>query len=388
MAIAPACIFTCLILDFMTRPIEALISLANLQHNFAQARNLTPAARIMAVVKANAYGHGAVRVAGALDPLADAFGVASLEEAVELRAAGIESPIVLLSGVFGRTEMLEVARHGLATVIHCVEQLQILLATELSQPVDVWLKLDTGMHRLGFTAEGFCRAAGRLRAAKQVAKLTFISHLACADDPAAALNERQLSAFSKTLDGLDVGVDECASLANSAALLTRPDMHFDWVRPGVMLYGVNPLAGDLPLPAELELRPVMTLRSRIVALQAVPGGEAVGYGEAWCAPGLATGASASPARIAVVAAGYGDGYPRHAANGCPVLVNGKSAVVAGRVSMDLISVDISANPEAQVGDVVTLWGEGLPVESIAQHSATIAYELLTAVNQRVKFSYE
>jgi alanine racemase len=363
----------------MTRPIEALISLANLRHNFAQARHLTPGAQIMAVVKANAYGHGAIRVAGALSSLADAFGVASLEEAVELRDAGIENPIVLLSGVFGRAEMREVARYSLGTVIHCAEQLQILLDTELSQSINVWLKLDTGMHRLGFNADGFCQAAERLRSAKQVGKLTFISHLACADNPAATLNERQLTGFQNSLAALNVRADESVSLANSAALLTRPDMHFDWVRPGVMLYGVNPLNSDEPLPCVVELRPVMTLRSRIVALQTVPAGEGVGYGEAWRAPG--------PSRIAVVAAGYGDGYPRHAGSGCPVLINGKLTAIAGRVSMDLLTVDISANPDAKVGDVVTLWGEGLPVETIAQHSETIAYELLTGVNQRVKFTY-
>ncbi len=363
----------------MTRPIEALISLANLQHNFALARGLTPDAQIMAVVKANAYGHGAVQVAGALAPLADAFGVASLEEAIELRAAGIENPIVLLSGVFGRTEMREVARYGLATVIHCAEQLQILLDTALSQPINVWLKLDTGMHRLGFNDDSFIQAARRLRTAKQVAKLTYISHLACADNPSAPLNERQLAGFQNTLAELNVRADEGLSLANSAALLTRPDMHFDWVRPGVMLYGVNPLNTSEPLSTEIGLRPVMTLRSRIVAIQTVPAGEGVGYGEVWRATG--------PSRIAVVAAGYGDGYPRHAANGSPVLLNGQLAPLAGRVSMDLLSIDISAIADARVGDVVTLWGEGLPVETIAQSSETIAYELLTGVNQRVKFTY-
>lgn len=374
-------------MNFMTRPIEALISLANLGHNFAQARHLAPAAQIMAVVKANAYGHGGVQVAGALAASADAFGVASLEEAVELRNAGIENPIVLLSGVFGRAEMREVARYGLATVIHCAEQMYLLLDTVLSQPINVWLKLDSGMHRLGFDTEGFCQAAVRLRAAKQVDQLTFISHLACADTPAATLNERQLQSFQDSLARLIVHANESVSLANSAALLTRPDMHFDRVRPGVMLYGVNPLNNTEPLPAEIELRPVMTLRSRIVALQTVAAGEGVGYGETWRAPGALGSPSAQSSRIAVVAVGYGDGYPRHARNGCPVLVNGEPAPIAGRVSMDLLSVDVSAIANAKVGDVVTLWGEGLPVETVAEHSETIAYELLTGVNQRVKFTY-
>ena len=370
----------------MTRPIEALISLANLRHNFTQARQLAPGVEIMAVVKANAYGHGAVQVASTLCSFANAFGVASLEEAVELRDAGIANPIVLLSGVFGRVEMREVARYGLATVIHNTQQLQLLLDSELSQPINVWLKLDTGMHRLGFSPKGFNQAAGRLRSAQQVDKLTFISHLACADNPPATLNERQRKNFQRSLDELRVRTDERVSLANSAALLTRPDMHFDWVRPGVMLYGVNPLSADTFLSAEIELRSVMTLRSRVVALQTVPAGEGVGYSEAWRAPGQF--ASASPSsRIAVVAAGYGDGYPRHARNGCPVQVNGKLACIVGRVSMDLLTVDISANPDVKVGDVVTLWGEGLPVETVAEHSETIAYELLTGVNQRVKFSY-
>ena len=374
----------------MTRPIEAHISLANLQHNFALARRSTPAACIMAVVKANAYGHGALQVAGALAPYADAFGVASLEEAVELRDGGVDSPIVLLSGVFGRAEILEVARYDLGSVIHCAEQLQMLLDTPLRRPVAVWLKFDTGMHRLGFSSAEFCRAAARLRLAEQVSQLTFISHLACADEPAATLNESQLMRFRHTLDELCVRPRECASLANSAGLLTRPDMHFDWVRPGVMLYGVNPLAANIAPPFEAgeELRPVMSLHSRVVALQAVPAGEAVGYGDVWRAPLPSAEGLAKPARIAVVAAGYGDGYPRHADNTCPVLVNDKPTVIAGRVSMDLLTVDVSANPETKVGDVVTLWGEGLPVESIAACSDTIAYELLTGVNQRVKFCYE
>jgi alanine racemase len=193
--------------------------------------------------------------------------------------------------------------------------------------------------------------------------------------------------FENTLAKLNVRADESVSLANSAALLTRPDMHFDWVRPGVMLYGVSPLNSAASLPTEVNLRPVMTLRSRIVALQTVPAGEGVGYGESWRAPGVLASPAAQSSRIAVVAAGYGDGYPRHARNGCPVLINGKLAEIAGRVSMDLLTVDISANPNAKIGDEVTLWGEGLPVETIAQYSETIAYELLTGVNQRVKFTY-
>ncbi len=363
----------------MTRPIEALISLANLQHNFAVARRLTPDAHIMAVVKANAYGHGAVQVAGALSSFADAFGVASLEEAVELRNAGIDKPIVLLGGIFDRAEMLDVARYGLDIVIHCAEQLQMLLDTPLSQPVDVWLKLDTGMHRLGFKPKDFCQTASRLRSAAQVGNLTFLSHLACADDPAVALNEQQLHVFRNTLNDLGVRANETVSLANSAAVLARPDMYFDWVRPGVMLYGINPLIGSNPLPAEVELRPVMTLRSRIVAIQEVPTGDAVGYGEGW--------RTTNVSKIAVVAAGYGDGYPRHAINGSPVLVNGKPASLVGRVSMDLLTVDLKENPGAKVGDPVILWGENLPVETVAGCSETLAYELLTGVNQRVKFRY-
>lgn len=375
----------------MTRPIEALISRANVQNNLTLARRLAPGASVMAVVKANAYGHGAIQIAHALsgdgdegNSAADAFGVASLEEAIELRAAGIRHPIVLLSGVFATAEMQEVASYGFAMVIHCAEQLAIFLEAKLSRPIDIWLKCDSGMHRLGFDGAGFQRAAELLRESEQADGLVFMSHLACADEPSVALNNQQLVRFSQQIAAVGPRPHEGLSLANSAALMTRADMHFDWVRPGVMLYGINPfnLADMDSKSAEKVasmLRPVMTLRSRIIAIREVPLGDSVGYGEAWRAE--------QRSRIAIVAAGYGDGYPRHAKNGTPVLINGQLAALAGRVSMDLLSIDITHLPGVKVGDPVTLWGESLAIETIAQWSGTIAYELLTGVNQRVKFTY-
>ena len=433
----------------MTRPIEASISLANLRHNFAIARGLAPKAWVMAVVKANAYGHGAVQIARALEESAGgdgaytlpadafglarlAFGVARLEEGLELRAAGIKSKIVLLSGVFNRDELAEARRRQLDMVVHSNSQLDMLLGESggaqvkvqakrktNEPPAVIWLKLDSGMHRLGLQAAEFRQAVQRLRAAKSIKDLVFMSHLACADQPAAALNNHQLAHFQETIDCLDIRPNEALSLANSAALITRKDMHFDWVRPGVMLYSINPL-NEEPLNEELlndgkplnenplneepldkslpdksadlnaldrvsstsamaKLRPVMTLRSKIIAIQTVPAGDTVGYGDVWRARRVST--------IGIVAAGYGDGYPRHASNATPVRVNGQLCRLAGRVSMDLMAIDLTDIQGVKIGDPVTLWGEGLPLETVAQHSGTIAYELLTGVNQRVKFRY-
>ncbi|MBV1930202.1 MAG: alanine racemase [Porticoccaceae bacterium] len=360
----------------MSRPAEALINLANIRSNFALANKLSGEASVMAVIKANAYGHGALAVARAL-PESDAFGVACLAEAIELRKAGIAKPIVLLGGVFDSTEWPDIERHGLQVVIHAQEQLESFLAYrphQAGRPFVVWLKLDSGMHRLGFSPSAFARARRLLIDSGKVQDLVLMSHFACADEYQSAMTDSQLTLFKKTSDGLGHSL----SMANSAALITCPDSHFDWVRPGIMLYGVNPLTEQVLTEVSLLL-PAMTLRSRLLDVRDIPAGDAVGYGEQWQAP--------KAARIGTVAIGYGDGYPRHAVNGTPVLIGDKRAALAGRVSMDYISVDLSHLPEAQVGDEVVLWGEGLPVEEVAAMSGTIAYELLTGVRSRVSFRY-
>lgn len=360
----------------MSRPAQALIKLANIRNNFAVAKKLSGGASVMAVIKAKAYGHGAVAVARAL-PEADAFGVTCLAEALELREAGITNPIVLLGGVFDVSEWRDVEHFDLQMVIHSQQQLDTFLAhrpDQAERQFVVWLKLDSGMHRLGFSPSAFSRARRLLIDSGKVQELVLMSHFACADEYSSSLTDDQLALFAGTSKGLG----QPLSMANSAALITCPDSHFDWVRPGIMLYGANPLTKQA-LTEDISLLPAMTLRSRLVAVRDIPGGDSVGYGEQWRAPGAA--------RIGTVAIGYGDGYPRHAANGTPVLIGDKRATLAGRVSMDYISVDLSRLPEVQIGDDVVLWGEGLPVEEVAGMSGTIAYELLTGVRSRASIRY-
>ena len=357
---------------FMSRPIEAVINLTNIRDNYALAKKLAPHSRVMAVVKANAYGHGATHVATALTE-ADAFGVACLAEALELREAGIVQPIVLLGGAFDVAELRDVVRYDLQLVIHSSQQLSDFLGSELSKQVNVWLKMDTGMHRLGFSARAFAEARRSLSDSGKVKELVLMSHFSCADQCDKKTTESQLALFNKEVAGLE----ELKSLANSAALISCPDTHCNWVRPGIMLYGADPLSK--PVLPHGSLRPAMTLRSRLVAINEIAAGESVGYGQQWHAP--------QAARIGTVAIGYADGYPRHAVNGTPVLVAGHRASLVGRVSMDFITVDLTGLPEVATGDEVVLWGDGLPVEEVAAMADTISYQLLAGVQQRVNYRY-
>lgn len=352
----------------MARPIRADIDLEALAHNFTQVRNAAPHSQAMAVVKANAYGHGITRVATALSS-ADGFGVACLEEAQALRAAGIRQPITLLEGFFEAEELAEISRQQLIPALHHPRQLEQLEAATLPEPVHVWLKLDTGMHRLGFEAGQAVSLLQRLQALPQVASVSVMSHLACADDRQDDRTERQLQQFLAETDTLQVP----RSLANSGGLLGWPATRLDWVRPGLMLYGVSPFP-ETPA-SELGLRPVMTLRTRLIAVQEYPAGTEIGYGGSWVCP------EAMP--VGVAAVGYGDGYPRHAPAGTPVLVNGRQARLVGRVSMDMICIDLRDHPGAEIGSEVVLWGEGLPVENVATAAGTIPYELLCRVTARV-----
>lgn len=359
----------------MSRPVQARINLDNIERNFSTARAHASGARVMAVVKANAYGHGAVAVASHLSQ-ADAFGVASIEEAIELNDAGVTQPVVLLGGVFETEEWTLIEQRGFQAVIHNQTQLEGLLDHRMVSPrarLVVWLKIDTGMHRLGFTEAEFARARECLLASGKVAEIIAMSHLACADEPGHSMTEGQMRRFKRAVSGHD----GAKSIANSAALLTCPESRFDWVRPGIMLYGANPLVEALPEP--LTLRPAMTLTSRLVEVREVAAGETVGYGGQWRVPKRSI--------LGTVAVGYGDGYPRHARTGTPVLVKGKRAVLVGRVSMDFITVDLSRVPDARVGDEVELWGERLPVESVADNAASISYDLLTGVSSRVPRKY-
>jgi alanine racemase len=353
----------------MGRPNQARIDLGALRHNLGVARDLAPRSKVMAVVKANAYGHGAVTVSRQLDPLVDALAVACPEEAVELRDAGVASPILLLEGVFEASELAIAAELGLWVTIENERQLRWLEEAALPAPVTCWLKVDTGMHRLGVAPERVGEFHSRLTSSGNVRDEVVLStHFASADDLQSPQTMDQMALFDRS----------CASLhgersaANSPGLLGWPDSHYDWVRPGYMLYGNSPFSE--PHPNAERLQPVMTLTSAVISLRDVPAGETVGYGATWTAP--------RAARIATVTIGYGDGYPRLAPNGTPVLVKGRRAPLAGRVSMDMITVDVTDIPEVEVGDEVVLWGEGLPAGEVAKHAGTIGYELTTRMPAR------
>lgn len=354
----------------MTRAAEALIDLPALTHNLSRARQAMPGSRVMAVVKANGYGHGVERVAGALRS-ADAFAVACLDEAEQLREAGFAHPINVLEGFYDGEELLRFSRHHVDTTVHQVEQIEALERTRLERPLKVWLKIDTGMHRLGVAVEEAASLWQRLRDCRSVRSVGLMTHLACADARRAPVTAHQLQVFANAVDQLQGE----RSIANSAAILGWPAAAGDWIRPGIMLYGASPFPDSTA--AEEGLRPVMTLQTRLIAVRELAAGEAVGYGGSWRCE--------RPSRVGVAAIGYGDGYPRHAPSGTPVLVEGQRATLAGRVSMDMITLDLTDLPGAGIGDAVTLWGEGLPAEEIAACSGTIPYELFCQVTPRVRF---
>ncbi len=354
----------------MTRPAQALIDLQALQHNLRVAQAAAPRTRVMAVIKANAYGHGLLRAARAL-AAADAFGVAHLNEAVTLREGGIRQPAVLLEGFGDQSELHLLARHNLETVVHHPSQVEMLEAVRLATPLRVWVKVDTGMHRLGIAPERVVEVTRRLAACVSVAgPLRYLTHLACADDRNDVRTVRQLETFSATLGELPGE----RSVANSAGMLGWKASHADWARPGIMLYGVSPFLGGAG--ARDGLQPAMTLTTRLIAVNRYPRGEAIGYGGSWICP--------EDMSVGVAAVGYGDGYPRHARAGTPVLLNGVRVPLVGRVSMDMISLDLRTQPDARIGDPVVLWGRGLPVEDVAECAGTIGYELLCGVSQRVE----
>ncbi len=356
------------------RPLVATIDLAAICHNYSLAKRCAPGRQAFAVVKAGAYGHGAREVVTALHDEADGFAVACIEEAAEVRGLHGTARILLLQGCFAADEYQAAARMQLDVVVQNAQQARALLAAELAQPLNVWLKLDSGMHRLGFDSASLRVWHPQLRGAAQVAELNLISHFACADLRGDSLNEVQLEAFLALLD-LEF---EQRSLANSAAVTSMPAAHLDWIRPGIMLYGATPFA-DLSA-RELGLRPAMSLTGAVIALREVAAGESVGYGASWVAT--------RPSRIATVSCGYADGYPRHAPSGTPVLVAGQRAPLAGRVSMDMLAVDVTELADVQIGAPVELWGAQLPVDEVAQACGTIGYELLTKVTARVPRRYQ
>lgn len=355
----------------MSRATRAEIRLQNLQHNLQVSRSTTQAMQ-MAIIKANGYGHGIVEVARALRD-ADAFGVATLDEGITLREAGIYKPILLLEGIQRDADLLFVHAYDLQCVVH--HQHQVDLIEKSSKPVTVWLKMDTGMHRLGFTPKTFNDAYNALSSTLQVQlPIRLMTHLACADDKHSAITMQQIDLFDEYCEPYPANEK---SIANSAGILGWPQSYRDWVRPGIMLYGVSPFVTGIG--EDFGLKPVMTLYSELIAINQLKKGDAIGYGGSYvCERDMPVG---------VAAIGYGDGYPRHAPVGTPVLINGKRVPLIGRVSMDMITLDLSDCPNTNVGDEVVLWGEGLPVEIIAQHADTIGYELLCGVTRRVRMEY-
>jgi alanine racemase len=353
----------------VNRAARATIDTAALTANLAAARRSSGDARVMAVIKANAYGHGIVTTARALQE-ADAFGVARMEEAAAIRDAGIRGRIVLLEGVFHREQVPLAARADAELVVHATEQIEILEQCDPDHRFRVWLKIDTGMNRLGFPPEAAVDVARRLAACDSVEQpLHLMTHLAKADEMTDPMTTRQIASFDSAVTELEGE----RSIANSAGVLGWPGCHRDWVRPGIMLYGISPFE-DSSGP-ELALRPAMTLSSELIAVHGVRQGSSVGYGGIWTAP--------QDTLVGVAAIGYGDGYTRHLGNGTPVLVNGRPASLVGRISMDLITIDLQNAPDARVGDEVVLWGHGLPVERLARAAGTIPYELVCGVTQRV-----
>ncbi|MDX1454005.1 MAG: alanine racemase [Gammaproteobacteria bacterium] len=357
----------------MTRATSAVIDLDALRHNFQVLSQRADGARVMAVVKANAYGHGLEAVVRAL-PEAELFAVASLDEARRIRAAGVDTPVLLLEGAFAPEEISLAAEAGFELVVHTQRQLAWLEAYSGSR-LPIWVKLDTGMNRLGFKLDEFPAAWQRVLDSNAVAGTPrLMTHLAKADDLDEAATSAQIELFREATEHLGGEL----SIANSAGTLAFPASHADWVRPGVSLYGVSPIIDENG--TEQNLRPVMTVSTELIAVKQMAAGESIGYGGRFTAD--------KPKRYGIAAIGYGDGYPRHAGNGTPVLVNGQRVPLIGRVSMDMIAVDLDSQPDAQEGDEVVLWGRGLPVEEIAVAAGTIPYELLCGVTQRVDFTLQ
>ncbi|WP_163831298.1 alanine racemase [Spartinivicinus ruber] len=357
----------------MSRPTKAVVNLTAIRHNYQLAKQLIkqPA---LAVIKADAYGHGATAVAEALQDIADGYAVACIEEALQLRKVGISRPVLLLEGFFEKDELAIIAEQQFICVIHNLWQLQCLLNTILSKPISVWLKLDSGMHRLGLSAENFLTAYQQLIQSPNVQQVVCMTHMACADEPGNSMTRVQLAHFNKLIEPFNPPM----SVANSAAILAWPETYLGWGRPGIMLYGASPFMQNQPKSTK-ALQAAMTLQSALIAIKTVQKGDTVGYGATYQAP--------ETMLVGVVAIGYGDGYPRHAKSGTPLLVNGVRCPLIGRVSMDMLAVDLRPVANAQLNDLVVLWGEALPAHEVAVWADTIPYELFTGITRRIKVEY-
>ncbi len=357
----------------MARAATATINLDAIRHNYRLAKSVAPEQQAIAIIKADGYGHGAIKLAKALESEADAFGVACIEEAMELRTAGIQLPILLLEGFFSANELEYISNHHLWCAVHSLFQIDQIAAADVANPITVWLKMDSGMHRLGVQPQEYKEAYEKLVALPQVKEVVLMTHFSSADEPELETTSNQIKLFDETTAGMNAPI----SLANSAGTLAHTEARRSWQRPGIMLYGATPFATSQELAD--QLKPAMTLSSEVIAIRNLQPGDAVGYSCTWVCD--------KPTRVGTVAMGYADGYPRHAKNGTPVLVNGKPSQIIGRVSMDMLAVDLTDTPDAEVGAYVELWGENLLASEVAKHCDTIPYTLFTGITRRVHKKY-
>lgn len=358
----------------MSRTAIAILSTENLLHNLQVIKQKVKPSGVIAMVKANAYGHGLRAVSLRLDKHVDMLGVASIDAALSLRKIGVNSPILLVEGVFEPSELIVACIEKFHVVFHNETQLTWLEKSTLPFPLQTWIKINTGMGRLGFDLDRAMRCYSDLLTNQKVAKpIRMMSHLACADERAHPLNQQQINAF-KSLVGPVQGE---FSLCHSAGIFHFPDCYYDYVRPGIALYGVSPVKGRSA--ASLKLKPVMTLQSSLISVQMMPKGAYIGYGARYCCP--------ETMPVGTIACGYGDGYPFSAEDGTPILVGDVVCSLVGRVSMDMISVDLRPCPDATVGDTVTLWGNGLPIERVSERTMSSHWAMLAGVQNRVKFMW-
>lgn len=357
----------------MGRAATATMNLDAFRNNYRLAKSLAPRQQAVAIIKADAYGHGAIQLASALDNEADAFGVACIEEALELRQAGIKTPILLLEGFFSADEIPIISENNFWCAVHSLDQIKALAQTTLFKPINVWLKMDSGMHRLGIMPEDYANAFNALSKLEQVADIVLMSHFASADDLTNPTTAKQIQCFDNICTELNAPV----SIANSAATLGHDEARRDFQRPGIMLYGATPFSQ--PHPVANKLSAVMTLTSEIIAIRDLNPGDGVGYSHRHICQ--------QATKVGTVAMGYADGYPRHAKEGTPVMVNGQRTHIIGRVSMDMLTVDLTHIKDVNVGSSVELWGDNLPAAEIAPFADTIPYTLFTGITRRVHKRY-
>jgi len=357
----------------MARKCTASINLSAIKKNYLYAKSLATNSKAIAIIKADAYGHGAIEIAKELNEVADAYGVACIEEAIELINSGIDNtPILLLEGVFEKSELILAEKHSLIVTVCNSIQLQWLLDADLNKPFDVFVKYDSGMGRLGFQDDSFIQAINLLEKSNNIGEITLMTHFSSADDLGSTLTTEQISNFDNTLNTEKYP----CSLANSAAILKWSESHREYVRPGIMLYGSSPFSNKIPLN---KLTSVMTLSSILISIKSFKAGQSIGYGSRYiCKQDM---------QIGVVAIGYADGYPRSAIDGTPVFINGVKSKIAGRVSMDMITIDLTGVPNPQIGDRVELFGENVSVDEVAKYCSTISYEIFTKITKRVYKSY-